>query len=48
MHVFENQAEYFDFIRQQVDTTSFGYLKTNIDMKKVYHAFRNLKRKSVM
>lgn len=33
MYVFESQAQYFDSIRQQVDTP---YLKTNIDIKIVY------------
>lgn len=41
MHVFENQAEGFDSIRQQVDTPSLDWLKTNIHMKIDYSALSN-------
>lgn len=33
MYVLDSQAQYFNSIRQQVDTP---YLKTNIDMKIAY------------
>lgn len=33
MYVFESQAQYFDSIRQRVDTPRLGYLKTDVDMK---------------